>query len=155
MNTQLSSGVAAITGAAVTVHTAVTLIGGSAAGFELMGFSFSTDGAQAGLYLVEVVLSDGTSAGTATNSPSPVPISDARLTTNVTPFATGKNTYTAEPTVLTAVDAFYIPAGAPFTYRYPRDERIYCGPSGHLIGLRVTPPGTTSSVYRCALFAED
>lgn len=144
----------AVTRTSTSALTGLTVIGASNSGYELLGFSFSTDGAQAGLYLVEICMSDGTSNGTASGG-TLVGIGESHLTTNENVAGSTKNTYSGEPTVLTPFEAFRIPAGTPFAYRWPLGERPYIGPSPHLIAMRVTPPGTTSSIYTAAMSVED
>lgn len=141
------SGYSATAGAAValsaaTAKTILAVLAPAQFGVDLRGFTISLDGATstATPVLWELCALDGTTAGTSTAGT--VRQDYGRPIT--AGFTTAYN-YTAEPTVLTQLDADYIPA---FNGLVIRDYPFNAGPDNDVskgFALRLTAPATVNA----------
>lgn len=133
--------------APAAVHTILNVIAPAGHGLELVDFSISADGVTASAVpmLVEICQSTQASAGTAGSAPTPVQIR-GRGTGGSAPTA-GAN-YTAEPTVLTVIHAFYLTPDSS-TWEMPASlgREIECDSSAGTIkalAIRITPSATVN-----------
>jgi len=149
---QWTSGPASKTTTATTAFTLVLMKAGTATGFEAISWEFSTDGALVGNYKIELCQGTAATAGTPGATPTAIGTGQSRASSSLAFSGSIGNAYSAEPTVLTPIDQIWLPAGA--LYRFPLGERQYV-PPGTTFSIRVTPPGTTSSVCTAQLFVED
>lgn len=137
--------------AATGVKTALMAIAPAGHGLSLVSFSISFDGVTASAVpaLCEIVQSTQATAGTSGVTPTITQIR-GRLTSGSAP--TGGSNYTAEPTVLTRIDAFYIPQFmGTYTIQLPMGREYECDSSGGTIkgiGLRINTSATVNFVGR-------
>lgn len=125
-----------------SAKTAALVIAGSSVSPTLIGFDFSDDASlTTGAYKVELVSS--TQAGAGTAGGSTVVKMGASQTTAVSTCGTS---YSAEPTTLTVLNTWYIPAIGgvlPMLYPLGREWQV---PVSHSYGIRVTAPSGTPNV---------
>lgn len=137
--------------AATGVKTALMAIAPAGHGLVLVAFEVSFDGVTATAVpaLVEVVQSTQATAGTSGVTPTITQVR-GRLTTGSAP--TGGSNYTAEPTVLTRIAAFYVPQFMGlFTLQFPLGREFETDSSGgtiKAIGVRINTSATVNFVGR-------
>lgn len=129
--------------APAAVHTFLLAISPAGHGLRIVEFGISFDGVTASAVPVDVELVQSTQAGAGTAGVSPTPAqARGRVTGGSAPTA-GSN-YTAEPTVLTSLNHFFItPNGGLFVEQFGEEDGLECDSSAgtiKAIGLRITPP---------------
>ncbi len=136
---------------ATGAKTALLAISPAGHGLALVAFEVSFDGVTASAVpaLVEIVQSTQATTGTSGVAPTITQIR-GRLTTGSAP--TGGSNYTAEPTVLTRIAAFYVPQFMGlFTIQLPLGREFEIDSSGgtiKAIGLRINTSATVNFVGR-------
>lgn len=128
--------------AAAAVHTGLMVIAPAGHGLKLVTFKISGDGVTASAVplVAEIVQSTQAGAGTPGTTPTAVQ-AYGRSTGGSAPTAGAA--YTAEPTVLTALDPYFLTPNGP-TWWEPASlgDEYECDSSGGTIkalGIRVTP----------------
>lgn len=137
---------------ATTAKTVVAVSTPATRRARIVGFGLGFDSTTAtdNSVLVEVVRSDGTTAGTAT-ARTPVALDASEPAA----LSSGFVNYTAEPTVLTVVREFRItPVGGGVIYPLEFLDAIYAAVSSRLLGLRLTSAQNQSNVRGFLTFEE-
>jgi hypothetical protein len=126
-----------------TAKTVLAIVNGSTTQVNLIGLRFSNDwSVTAGVFLVELVSFDQTTAGTPGAAETVNKVGGTADTSRTTSVQRG---YTAEPTTGTPVDSWYVPAGGLYESLLPLGREIAVPPS-KTYGLRVTAPSGTPNV---------
>lgn len=135
--------------APAAVHTVLNVIAGANQPITIIEWGISFDGVTASAVpcLVEMCQSTQAGAGTAGVTPTPVVLAGNK---NITAQFTAGANYTAEPTVLTSIEALYIPQFmGTFVKQLPLGQEIetdLSGTSGGVkaLALRITPSATVN-----------
>ena len=137
---------------AATAKTVVAVSTSATRRARIMGFGLGFDSTTAtdNSVLVEVVRSDGTTAGTAT-SRTPVPLDPGESAA----LCSGFVNYSAEPTTLVVVREFRItPVGGGVIYPLEFLDAIYAATTSKVLGLRLTAAQNQSNVRGFLTFEE-
>lgn len=134
--------------APAAVHSLLAVIAPAGHGLTVVTFRVSFDGITASAVPVLVELCQSTQAGAGTPGSSPTPVQiRGRATAGSAPTAGAS--YTAEPTVLTAFDGWYIsPNGGTWEMPNALSREFECDSSGGTIKaiiIRITPPATVNA----------
>lgn len=117
---------------------------------RIIEFSISFDGVDAAMIPITVELARQSTAGTS----SAATLVEDNPTLEA-PLATGRTTFTAEPTFVNAVRHWQItPAGGLFAMQWPLGREIVVPPTERLGVICYTDPGATAEVYATLAFEE-
>lgn len=141
-----------LTAATAKTVAAVSTPSGGTRRARLVGFGLGFDSVTAtdNSALIEVVRSDGTSAGTAT-SRTPVALDPGEPAA----LCSGFVNYTVEPTTLTVVREFRVtPVGGGVIYPLEFLDAILAAVTSKILGIRVTAAQAQSNVRGFLTFEE-
>lgn len=130
--------------------TAALVIVGANVPALMIGWDFSCDDTlTTGAFKVEFISTNQGGAGTAGGS------TIVKMgATQAAAQSTVGTSYSAEPTTVTVLNTWYVPAaGGPYPYLYPLGREYFCTVS-HSYGIRVTAPSGTPNVCVNLYFEE-
>lgn len=132
---------------ATATKTTLMAIAPAGHGLALIAYKISFDGVTSSAVPATVEIVRSTQAGAGTSGVSPtITQTGGRVTTGSAP--TGGSNYSAEPTVLTAVDRFYVAQFmGTWPEQFPLGREIEIDSSGGsvlAVGLRVTTTATVN-----------